>query len=112
MFITKNIFVFLLSMIALCLLIILFNFLAMNDTVNLVLSSIIFGTFITFYFKELKLCMILFSLFFFAMLLLSQSLDVILMFLSAVAAYFFITTTWPKLKNIQFKPISRLIRMD
>lgn len=35
MFIAKNIFVYLLSMLALCLLIILFNYLGMNQTLNL-----------------------------------------------------------------------------
>ncbi|PIL72161.1 hypothetical protein B4O95_12660 [Acinetobacter baumannii] len=47
MFIAKNIFVYLLSMLALCLLIILFNYLGMNQTLNLIISSALFGIFIT-----------------------------------------------------------------
>ncbi|OOT92485.1 hypothetical protein BTG96_13160 [Acinetobacter baumannii] len=49
MFIAKNIFVYLLSMLALCLLIILFNYLGMNQTLNLIISSALFGIFITWY---------------------------------------------------------------
>ncbi|SSR75247.1 Uncharacterised protein [Acinetobacter baumannii] len=45
MFIAKNIFVYLLSMLALCLLIILFNYLGMNQTLNLIISSALFGIF-------------------------------------------------------------------
>ncbi len=43
MFIAKNIFVYLLSMLALCLMIIFFNYLGMNETTNLLISSALFG---------------------------------------------------------------------
>ncbi len=63
MFIAKNIFVYLLSMLALCLLIIFFNYIGINETINLLLSSALFGIFITWYFKGSGLCLALFSFF-------------------------------------------------
>lgn len=76
MFIAKNIFVYLLSMLALCLLIIFFNYIGMNETINLLLSSALFGIFITWYFKGSGLCLALFSFFYWAMFVISQSLEV------------------------------------
>ncbi len=73
MFIAKNIFVYLLSMLALCLLIILFNYLGMNQTLNLIISSALFGIFITWYYKGSGLCIALFSFFYWAMFVISQS---------------------------------------
>lgn len=111
MFITKNIFVFLLSIITLCLLIIFFNYIGISEILNLIISSIIFSTFISLYFKEIKLCLCLFGLFFSAMLCISLSLDVIFMFLISVTVYFVIHTVRPKIKNIEFKNF-KSIRMD
>ncbi|WP_151980323.1 hypothetical protein [Acinetobacter guerrae] len=111
MFIIKNIFVFLLSIVFLCLLIIFFNYLGFIKIINLIVSSVIFGAFITLYFKEIKLCLTLLSLFFGAMLCISQSMDVVLMFLVTLLVYFLTTTIMPKLKNIQIKTIQP-IKMD
>lgn len=111
MFIIKNIFVFLLSIVCLCLMLIVFNYLGFMKIINIVVSSVIFGTFITLYFKEIKLCMTLFALFFGAMLCISQTMEVVLMFLITLLVYFTITTMMPKLKNIQIK-INQPIGMD
>ncbi|WP_227610903.1 MULTISPECIES: hypothetical protein [unclassified Acinetobacter] len=111
MFIIKNIFIFLLSIVFLCLLIIFLNYLGFIKILNLVVSAIIFGTFITLYFKELKLCLSLLSLFFGAMLCISQTMEVVLMFLVTLLVYFLITTMMPKLKNMQIK-ISQPIKME
>ncbi|EXC36947.1 putative membrane protein, partial [Acinetobacter baumannii 99063] len=54
-------------MLALCLLIILFNYLGMNQTLNLIISSALFGIFITWYYKGSGLCIALFSFFYWAM---------------------------------------------
>ncbi|MBM7140501.1 MULTISPECIES: hypothetical protein [Acinetobacter] len=111
MFIAKNIFVYLLSMLALCLLIILFNYLGMNETTNLVLSSALFGIFITWYYKGSGLCLALFSFFYWAMFVISQSLEVIWMFSISVIVYLIMTKIIPKLKYIQIG-ITSNVRTD
>ncbi len=50
-------------MLALCLMIIFFNYLGMNETTNLLISSALFGIFITWYYKGSGLCIALFSFF-------------------------------------------------
>jgi len=100
MFIAKNIFVYLLSMLALCLLIILFNYLGMNQTLNLIISSALFGIFITWYYKGSGLCIALFSFFYWAMFVISQSLEVIWMLSISVIVYLVMTQIVPKLKHI------------
>lgn len=100
MFIAKNIFVYLLSMLALCLLIIFFNYLGMNETTNLLLSSALFGIFITWYFKGSGLCLALFSFFYWAMFVISQSLEVISMLASSIIVYLVMTKIIPKLKTL------------
>jgi len=100
MFIAKSIFIYLLSMLALCLLIILFNYLGMNETFNLVLSSALFGIFITWYYKGSGLCLALFSFFYWAMFVISQSLEVIWMFSISIIVYLVMTQITPKLKDI------------
>jgi len=55
--------------------------------------------------------MTLFALFFGAMLCISQTMEVALMFLITLLVYFTITTMMPKLKNIQIK-INQPIGMD
>lgn len=100
MFIAKNIFVYLLSMLALCLLIILFNHLGMNETTNLFISSALFGIFITWYYKGSGLCLALFSFFYWAMFVISQSLEVIWMFSTSVIVYLVMTKIIPKFKTI------------
>lgn len=112
MFIAKNIFVFLLSILILCLLIIFFNYLGFNETVNLLLSSTLFGLFITWYFKGTELCLALFSFFYCAMLIISQSLEVILMFITSVSVYLLMTKVWPRLKSVNLKPGTKQLRMD
>ena len=111
MFIAKNIFVYLLSMLALCLLIILFNYLGMNETTNLVLSSALFGIFITWYYKGSGICLALFSFFYWAMFVISQSLEVIWMFSISVIVYLVMTKIIPKLKYIQIG-ITSNVRTD
>ena len=100
MFIAKNIFVYLLSMLALCLMIILFNYLGMNETLNLLISSALFGIFITWYYKGSGLCIALFSFFYWAMFVISQSLEVIWMLATSVIVYLVMTKLVLKLKNI------------
>ncbi|MDC5220950.1 hypothetical protein NRA24_02250 [Acinetobacter baumannii] len=100
MFIAKNIFVYLLSMLALCLLIILFNYPGMNQTLNLIISSALFGIFITWYYKGSGLCIALFSFFYWAMFVISQSLEVIWMLSISVIVYLVMTQIVPKLKHI------------
>ncbi|MCU4367020.1 hypothetical protein [Acinetobacter courvalinii] len=112
MFIAKNIFVFLLSMLALCLVIIFFNYLGFNETVNLILSSSLFGMFITWYFKGMELCLALFSFFYCAMLIISQSMEVILMFGTSISVYLFMSKLLPKLKNLNFKLGSKQLDSD
>lgn len=112
MFIAKNIFVFLLSILALCLFIIFFNYLGFNETVNLILSSTLFGMFITWYFKGTELCLALFSFFYCAMLIISQNLQVILMFMTSIAVYLLIAKVFPKLKTVNIKLRTKQLRMD
>ncbi|MHC3124993.1 hypothetical protein [Acinetobacter sp. GN11] len=107
MFIAKNIFVYLLSMLALCLLIIFFNYLGMNETTNLLLSSALFGIFITRYFKGSGLCLALFSFFYWAMFVISQSLEVIWMLASSIIVYLVMTRMIPKLKTIHIGVIAK-----
>lgn len=107
MFIAKNIFVYLLSMLALCLLIILFNYLGMNQTLNLIISSALFGIFITWYYKGSGLCIALFSFFYWAMFVISQSLEVIWMLASSVIVYLVMTKILPKLKTIHIGVIAK-----
>jgi hypothetical protein len=78
-------------MLALCLLIILFNYIGMNETINLLLSSALFGIFITWYFKGSGLCLALFGFFYWAMFIISQSLEVIWMLATTVIVYLVMT---------------------
>lgn len=100
MFIAKNIFVYLLSMLALCLMIIFFNYLGMNEKTNLLISSALFGIFITWYYKGSGLCIALFSFFYWAMFVISQSLEVIWMLSVSLIVYLVMTKIVPKRKHI------------
>lgn len=112
MFTAKNIFVFLLSILSLCLLLIFFNFLGLNETLNLTISASIFGLFITWYFKGNEFCLILFAFFYASMLIISQSLDVIWMFMTSSAMYLLTIKVIPRLSNIDSKALFNQTRTD
>ncbi len=79
----------------------------MNETTNLLLSSAIFGIFITWYYKGSGLCLALFSFFYWAMFVISQSLDVIWMLASSVIVYLVMTKMIPKFKTIHIGVIAK-----
>ncbi|EPW3807524.1 hypothetical protein ACWKNP_003124 [Acinetobacter baumannii] len=78
----------------------LFNYLGMNQTLNLIISSALFGIFITWYYKGSGLCIALFSFFYWAMFVISQSLEVIWMLSISVIVYLVMTQIVPELKHI------------
>ena len=71
----------------------------MNETTNLLISSALFGIFITWYYKGSGLCIALFS-FYWAMFVISQSLEVIWMLSVSLIVYLVMTKIVPKLKHI------------
>lgn len=103
MFVLKNIFVFLVSIITLCLLIIFLNYIGVNNLNNIIISSAAFGIFTTLYFKDIKICLSLFSLLFLPLFFIAPNLEISLMFMVSLFSYFIINMTLPKLKDVQFK---------
>ena len=67
-----------------------FNYLGMNQTLNLIISSALFGIFITWYYKGSGLCIALLA-FYWAMFVISQSLEVIWMLSISVIVYLVMT---------------------
>ena len=112
MFIVKNIFVFLASIIALCLIVVILKNIGMNDILNISISSFVFGIFITLYFKEIKICIPVFFLFYTSLFFLSMSVEVILMLLISLLIFFIIKMMMPKLKKVNIQNIEIIKKVN
>ena len=92
MFILKNMLVFLLSLVSLCLVLIVFNHFGVNKIVNILITSLMFGGFITLYFKNLKHCLFLFAIFYGSLLLMIPSMEVVIMLTTSLFTFFLINS--------------------
>jgi len=99
MLILKNSFIFMVSVFAILLLIIIFDKIGMNKSLNLVVSAFIYGSFITVYFQKVFLSLSLFLVFYTLLFMISYSLEVIVMLLISCSALFLIEFVMPKLKE-------------
>jgi len=98
MLVIKNTFVFLGSILAICLLIITFDKIGMNRHFNILFSAFLYGVFITTYFKTIGLSLICIFLFYGFLLLLTESFEVFEMFSISCLALCLIKMIMPKLK--------------
>ncbi|WP_130802609.1 hypothetical protein [Acinetobacter ihumii] len=112
MFSLKNIFVFLLSLVSLCLSLIVLNHFGINKIANILITSLIFGGFITLYFKDLKYCLFLFFIFYGSLLLMIPSMEVVIMLTTSLFTFFLINSgQYADFRNIEFGK-SKTIEMD
>ncbi|UUM26391.1 hypothetical protein NQU59_11865 [Acinetobacter colistiniresistens] len=95
----KNLFMFSISVVVISLVIILFDKFGMNKNFNLFFSAFLYSTFITMYFKKLLVSLLCFFAFYSMLFLLSNSLEVFLMFLTSISTLILIKTLTLKLKN-------------
>ncbi|WP_335950896.1 hypothetical protein [Acinetobacter beijerinckii] len=104
MLILKNIFVFIISVISISLLIVVFDKFGMNKNFNLLFSSMLYGFFITLYFKNTIYCLILLFTFYLLLFLLKKSIEVYMMLLSSILTFSAIKLVMPKLKSTIVTP--------
>lgn len=99
MFLLKNIFVIITSSIMIALLIVIFNQLGMNKNFNLLFSGLLYGVFVTIYFKTYILSLSCFGVFYGSLFLLTSSYEVIEMLAISCIVLFVIKMVMPQLKN-------------
>ncbi len=87
MYILKDVLVFSISAIALCLFIIFFNHIGIPPIFNLCLSAFIYGVFCAYCFHNTKFILSLLSIFYISILFMSLDSKVILMFLITLISY-------------------------
>lgn len=112
MLIVKNIFVFLASIIALCLIVVILKNIGINDILNISISSFLFGLFITLYFKEMNICVPAFLIFYGFLFFLSMSVEVVLMLLISLLTFFIIKMMMPKLKRVNIQNIEIIKKVN
>lgn len=105
MLILKNLFIFVVSIFAISLLIIIFDRLGVNKYVNLFTAALIYGAFITIYFQKIFLSLSFFFGFYTLLFMISYSIDVLIMLFISCAVLFSIKFVMPKLKNAEIDHI-------
>jgi hypothetical protein len=99
----KNIVIFIISSLVTCILMIIFSHLGVNDKLNMCITALLYGALITFYFKHTTLCLVMLSLFYLFLLILSFSLDIFIMFILSNLSFLIIQYILPYLKNIKIE---------
>lgn len=105
MLILKNAFVFVASVLAISLLIIIFDRLGMNKYFNLFISALLYGVLISLYFQKVFLSLSFFFGFYTILFMISYSLEVIAMLLISCTALCVIKMVMPKLKDIDIERV-------
>jgi hypothetical protein len=97
--ILKNIVIFIVSVLSISLLIIIFDQLGMNKKLNLFLSALLYGVFITIYLQKVFLSLSYFLGFYSLLFMISYSVEVIVMLFISCSVLLIIKMIMPKLKD-------------
>lgn len=97
--ILKNIVIFIVSVLSISLLIIIFDQLGMNKKLNLFLSALLYGVFITIYLQKVFLSLSYFLGFYSLLFMISYSVEVIVMLFISCTVLMIIKMIMPKLKD-------------
>ncbi len=99
MLILKNFFIFIISVLIICLIIIIFDKLGIHKKFNVFFSAMLYGLIMTLYLKKVFLSLLFFFGFYSLLFIISYSIEVIGMLLISCSVLFLIKIVMPKLKN-------------
>ena len=105
MLILKNICIFIMSILLLCLFVIILNKVGIRPLINLSVCSLIYGFFAAYYFKSATLFIPLLIVFYGSLLSISLDLKVLLMFFLSLSIYFLMKISMPPLKKTNLDSI-------
>lgn len=95
----KNFIIFIVSVLAIFLVIIILDKLGMNKKINVFFSAALYGLFVTIYLKKIFLSLLFFFGFYSLLFMLSYSIEVIGMLFISCSVLFLIKIVMPKLKE-------------
>ncbi|MFW2067982.1 hypothetical protein ACG9ZB_16045 [Acinetobacter johnsonii] len=95
----KNTFVIISSIFVISILIVIFNNFGMNNNFNLIFSALLYGLFVTLYFKTYILSLVSIGAFYSSLFAFTNSFEVIGMLLLSFSVLIIVKMIMPKLKN-------------